>query len=33
MIISRPFPTYLGYHHLLFKGVTPQKENDGNLHV
>ncbi len=33
IIISRPFPTYLGYHHLLFKGVTPQKENDGNLHV
>ncbi len=29
----RPFPTYLGYHHLLFKGVTPQKENDGNLHI
>ncbi len=29
----RPFPTYLGYHHLLFKGVTPQKENYGNLHI
>ncbi len=31
--IPRPFPTYLGYHHLLFKGVTPQRENDGNLHI
>ncbi len=30
--IRRPFPTYLGCHNLLFKGVTLQKENDGNLH-
>ncbi len=31
--ICRPFPTYLGCQHLLFKGVTLQKENDGNLHI
>ncbi len=28
-----PFPTYLGYHHLLFKGVRLQKENYSNLYI
>ncbi len=30
---SRPFPTYLGYHHLLFKEALLQKENNNNLHI
>lgn len=32
-IVRRPFPTYLGSHRLLFKGLALQKENDANLHI
>ncbi len=33
ILTRRTFPTRLGYHHLLSKGVTLHKENDGNLHA